>query len=524
MKRFFALIIIAALALCGCEKNTGGGIVASETTVVYGGVLNLSMNAAKTLNPLLADQETIRDALFTVYEPLIAVTAEHELKGVLAESWAFNSDCTMLTVKLKQGVLWHDGTPLTAKDVVYSVNTIKSEPDSFYSELIRYVSAAAEVDQYTVDFVLTRSYSQLIYSLYFPIIPLNAGDLTSAAVGTGPFMFESYNPGQNLNLIRFDGYREGNAGFDKIVFNIVKENVTAMSAFSSGVTNAVQGEICADEDMAFRGKYNVERSCGANFEYIGLNHLNPIFSSATVRSALSNAINREEIVLDGYGEGAEAANLPFHQMALSFSPSSALTDYNAAGAKESLFYDGWVDSGDGILSKDFSGDNGSYSGGENVRLSFSLLVNSENPRRVMAANLIAAQLGEAGFEVEVTEADFETYLSRIESGSFDAYVGGTEIGNLYDLEFLLGTDGNQNYFGYSSGYMDEALKNLSQASDDESFQNACAGVQEIFVREQPVAGLAFIDDTVILSKDIAGGTAALFNSPFGNVGKWFFVK
>ncbi len=520
MKRFLIFCIAAVLVLCSCEKSGDNGIVASETDVVYGGILNLSMLPDQTLNPLLAQEQTVRDALFAVYEPLIAVTAEHELKGVLAEEWSFNSDCTALTIELRKDVLWHDGRELTAKDVVYSVNTIKSRPDSCYAPLIRYVEAASETGSHSVKLTLSRSYSQLLYSLYFPIIPLAAGDLTSAAVGTGPFMFESYNPGQNLQLMRFEGYRGGDAGFDKVVFNIVKEKVTAASTFSTGVTNAAKGSILDSEDFAVRDKYKVERCGGSLFEYIGLNHSRPVFSSPTVRSALSGAVNREEIVLDGYAGAAVAANLPMHPMALGYSPSKALTDYNAAGAKESLFYDGWVDDGGAALSKELGGDEAA----ENVRLSFSLLVNSENPRRVMAANIIAAQLGEAGFEVNVTQADFETYKSRIESGDFDAYLGGTQIGNLYDLEFLLASGGEQNYFGYSSEYMDKALAALAAAPDSDSFYNSCAAVQEVFVREQPIVGIAFIDDSLVMSKDIAGGTAMLFNSPFGNVGKWFFVE
>lgn len=530
MKRLILILMAALLLLSGCQKN-GDDIVASETAVVYGGVLNLSMGFAETLNPLLVKDETVRDGLFAVYEPLIAVTGEQELKPVLADSWSFNDNCTSLTVRLKPGVLWHDGSAFTARDVVYSVNTIKSHKDSPYYQLLRYVSAAAEVDDYTVNFILTRSYSQLAYSLYFPIISVSAGDLTSSAIGTGPFMFESYSQGRDLNLIRFDGYREGAAGFDKVAFSVVRENITAATAFSTGVTNAVQGGILDRDEFAVHDRFDVRRACGADFEYIGLNHHRPVFSSATVRSALSSAINREEIISDGYGVMATAANLPFHPLSLSFAPSKTLTDFNIAAARESLFYDGWTDSsGDGVLSKEFVDyshvdEEGDVAEGRarDVRLEFSLLVNRENPRRVLAANIISSQLEEAGFRVRVQEVSFETYLERIKSGDFDAYIGGTEMGNLYDAEFLLSSKGEQNYFGYSADYMDKALEELS-AAYGESFDSACAVLQEVFVRDQPIVGLVFLDESLILAKNIAGGTTAQFHSPFGNVGKWFYIE
>lgn len=535
MKKTLSAILAAILAACallsGCEREVEDGIVASETAVVYGGVLNLSVGTADTLNPLLAGDKTLRDGLFAVYEPLIAVTADQELRPVLADSWSFNDDCTVLTVKLKKGLLWHDGSQVLARDVVYSVNTIKSDPDSPYATLLSPVSAATEADAYTVSFVLTRSYSQLPWSLYFPIIPLSAGDLTSTAIGTGPFVLESYTPGRSLTLARFEGYRDGNAGFDKVVLNFVRESITAASAFSTGGTNAVQGDIFEANDFAVRDKYETRRACGDRFEYIGLNHRRPIFASATVRSALSSAIDRRTLVSDSYGEAATAANLPFHPLSLSFTPSKGLTDFDIAAAREALFYDGWTDSsGDGVLSKDSvevtrtDEDGDSFTDRtENVRLEFALLVNSENPRRVTAANIAASQLRDAGFGVTVEELDFDSYLSRIRSGDFDAYMGGTELANLYDVEFLMGSGGEQNYFGYYSAYMDEALARLS-ASSGEAFTSACSLVQDVFSREQPLVGLAFLDESLILTKNIAGGTNPLFHSPFGNVGKWFFLE
>lgn len=533
MKRFLVILLALCLLTAGCKKNEGdrGDLLGTDTAVVYGGVLNLSMADTRTLNPLLARDETVRDGLFAVYEPLIAVTAEQELKPVLAESWEFNDNCTSLTVNLRRDVIWHDGTAFNARDVVYSFNTIKSDESGPYYDQLRYVSSVAELDNYTVNFILTRSYSQLLYSLFFPIIPLNGGDLTQTAVGTGPFMLESYNSGRELSLTRFDGYRDGAAGFDRVVFSLVREDINVASAFSTGVTNAVQGRIFDEYEFAIHDRFDVKRAAGSDFEYLGLNHRRPVFSSATVRSALSAAIDRNALISDGYGDSATAANLPFHPQSLSFTPSKSMTDYNLAAAEESLFYDGWTDSeGDGVLSKesldmsrlDEDGDlvEDSASG---VRLEFSLLVNSENPRRRLAADLIASQLGEVGFRVTVVSADFDDYLSRIRSGDYDAFIGGTEIGNLYDLEFLLSSDGGQNYFGYRSEYMDSALSGLSAATGD-AFGNACAAVQDVFIREQPVVGLVFIDETLIMSRDIAGGTTAMFHSPFGNVGKWFFVE
>ena len=71
--------------------------------------------------------------------------------------------------------------------------------------------------------------------------------------------------------------------------------------------------------------------------------------------------------------------------------------------------------------------------------------------------------------------------------------------------------------------MDGALEALS-ASYGEGFDSACADLQEVFVRDQPIVGLVFLDESLIMARNIAGGTSAQFHSPFGNIGKWFYVK
>ncbi len=529
MKRILACTLVLCLLLCGCKKEDDSKD--SDIQTVYGGVLNISMETTDTLDPLLAKHRTVRDCLFAVYEPLIAVNEKLELRGVLAEGWSFNGDCTALTVNLRRGVHWHDGSDFKAEDVIYSVEAIRRTPDSPYYDMLRYVSSVAKLDPYTVCFYLSRSYSQLTYSLYFPIISSGAGDLTTEAVGTGPFMFESYNPGRDLQLVRNDAYRDGEAGFDKISVNIVKEKVSAASSFSKGVSSALQGDIYFENDTSGLNKNTVSVACGGWYEYIGLNQHRPVFSSATVRGALSGAIDRNEIVSDGYVGACTATNLPMHPLAERFAPSRALTEYSLAAASESLFYDGWSDQGGEALVKstveysgvDEDGEAAAFTA-EDVSLDFSLLVNTENPRRLIVADIVASQLSKAGFKVNVVKADFDSYLERIESGDYDAYIGGTQLGNLYDLEFLLSQGGSQNYFGYASESMDKALEAVASAASDADFVSACTLVQEIFVRDQPVVGLAFLDESIVLSDNISGDTKPMYGSAFGNVKNWYFLK
>ena len=129
MKKILSLIfaILMVLNLCSCKDAERSE---NEDEVYEGekGVINLQMRDPDTLDVLLTGKQSVRDALLTVYEPLFNITETFTLESVLAEKYAFNENCTALTVKLKEGVLWHNNRTLCADDVIFTVEKIKTSP------------------------------------------------------------------------------------------------------------------------------------------------------------------------------------------------------------------------------------------------------------------------------------------------------------------------------------------------------------------------------------------------------------
>ena len=229
-----------------------------------------------------------------------------------------------------------------------------------------------------------------------------------------------------------------------------------------------------------------------------------------MRSAVSSAVDRASIVAECYGGSAMAANAPVHPAAQDISESSLLSQYSLADAAEMLFLEGYALDERAHILKNADGR----------VLSFELIVNEENHKRVETAKLLTSQLFAAGIEVRVSELPFEEYSERIKNGAYDAYLGGTLLNNIYDFEFLLSNDGKLNNYGYNGEYMQLALSALCSASGKDALSDAVFNFEEVFLREQPVCGIAFVMDSLLTADNVMGKLNPRMNAPYRNIWRW----
>ena len=122
--------------------------------------------------------------------------------------------------------------------------------------------------------------------------------------------------------------------------------------------------------------------------------------------------------------------------------------------------------------------------------------------------------------MNIKELPFDEYIEKIKSGSFDAYLGGTRLQNLYDYESLLSKDGALNNYGYSGEYMELALSALCSASGIDALGDALFNFEEVFLREQPVCGLVFRMGTLMTAENVMGKLMPQINAPYRNIWRW----
>ena len=507
-RKFYSLIaIIMALSMafsgCGDEEKPVPAVSSK-------GAITMQMRIPTTINPLMVENQSVKDALSLCYEPLLALNDKMEPEGVLATDVKVADDAMSAIVTLEPNAVWHDGVEFSSADVVYTINCLKGTPDSVYYECVENIESATAIDSKSLTLVFQRPYGQIEYSLYFPIIAAHVKEPDEKIVGTGPYKVEKYSEGISLELKKHDKWHGGNIICDKVNISLVRDSEVATSAFNSGSINAITGSFYDSENSALKNNARVTQYPSTQYEFIAFNHDFKMFSSAAVRTAVSRAINREQIVKEAYTDTACAANSPTHVVAEKTTVDSGGTQYSLSEAEEILFLEGYVkNESTGMLENE-----------DGESLSFTLLVNHENQARVKAAELLSSQLFLAGIEVKVRELNFQKYAEEITAGNYDAYLGGTTLANMYDFEFLLSEEAPMNTFGYVSEYMTAALSGIAAANNADKLGTALVNFEEVFLDEQPICGIVFKNDTLITAENVMGEIRPYPAFPYRSIHKW----
>ena len=504
--KYISLLLVLMLALSGC----GGKNEDNAQSKGSNKTITLQMRQLDSFNPLFVTHHSVRDAFSLCYEPLFSINNKIETEGILARNIEISDDCLSAIVTLKDSVLWHDGVKFTSADVIHTINLLKENPSSEYSQCVKYIESAEPIDPLSLRISLSRPYGQIAYSLTFPIVASHNSEPDTNMIGTGAYKLSKYTPATTLALTKNDKWHGGEAIYRGVDISIIRDNSAVTTAFNKGLIDAVTDKAYDTQNSTPKQNTRITIYPSMQYEYMATNHKRGVFASQTIRSAISSAIDRSAIVKNCYMGNAMEANAPIHPAAQDLAESSLLSQYNLSGANEMLFLEGYtLDEKTRLLI-----------GKDGKKLSFELLVNKENSERIKTAELLAQQLFAAGIEVKIKELPFEDYLKSIRSGNYDAYLGGTLLQNPYDYEALLSKDGELNNYGGGSDYMELALSALCSAPTGDSLSDAAFNFEEVFLREQPVCGLVFRSESLMTSQNVLGKLIPTINAPYRNIYRW----
>lgn len=299
------------------EDAGGGGVLVAAFDVGPGG-------CPECPNPLQAG------AGFTWFEKyfskLMLYTSDFSsLQGELAESWEVSEDGTQLTIKLRDGVTWHDGEPFTSADVKFTIETA-AHPDSasYIGAKFAGVTAIDTPDDLTVVLTLDKPNAALLDAFTFLVmLPEHAlrdiapADLATSdwwlsnPIGTGPFKWKAYEPGQYIELEAYDDYWRGRPKLDGIINRFFPEAGSSVIALRSG--DIAFTYLTLDEALALQGEdgFDVLEGPSQVLNYLGFDLTDPRFADQRVRQAFMYAIDRPVIVEQLYGAQATLANCAY---------------------------------------------------------------------------------------------------------------------------------------------------------------------------------------------------------------------
>ena len=329
-KKVLAALLAAAVA--GTTVMSGMTVFAAETegTKAEGGNITIAETAdPQNINPLYVVDQTSFDMMQALYSPFFEiVNGEMYYGNGLCESVTANDDASEFTLKLKDGLKWHDGQPITADDVVFTMQVLVDEkqnvPYSSYGYVNDKAVEAEKVDDLTVKLSLGSSSAGFLGGLsqvycipkhiYDGVENIGESDLNNEPVGSGPFKFEEYKSGEYYKVTKFDDYFD-DVNLDSITFKIVKDSSSANAALASGDLDARL--ISADDydNVSAYDNVNINTYNSGRVNAMFMNELNKDLQDVKVRQAIAYALNKEEFcqfafLSEDYAEPADSIFTP----------------------------------------------------------------------------------------------------------------------------------------------------------------------------------------------------------------------
>ena len=346
---FLSLVMVGAV-LCGCgggssQGDEGSNGVQNERKANNEIVVAIAQDLEDSLDPHASAAAGTREVLFNVYEGLVKTGPDGELIPAVAERYDISDDGLVYTFTLREGVKFHNGDPVTAEDVIYSIN--RCAGNSGDSALVSALSAIQDLkatDERTVTFRLEQPDMELIYFLTAAIIPQSSEGQTGFIPGTGPFQLVSRSPQENIIMERFDDYWGTPAKVSKVTYQIYEDSTALMMALKGGSVD-ICAHLTSAQTAQLGDDFTVAEGTMNLVQAVYLNNARAPFDNEKVRQAMSYAINRQEIMdimADGHGTAVGSSIYP--KLTKYFLPE--LVDYysyDPAKGKELLAEAGYPD-------------------------------------------------------------------------------------------------------------------------------------------------------------------------------------
>ncbi|MFQ3565484.1 MAG: peptide ABC transporter substrate-binding protein [Aggregatilineales bacterium] len=519
------------------------------------------------LNPLLAGLNPVdRDITSLIFEGLARTNAYGEPVPALAERWIISSDSLEYIVFLRDDVLWHDGTPFTAADVIYTMSILRSADFTGPEDLGAFwrTVETVQLSENAVRFRLTQPLGTFLDKLRIGILPEHALRGTTAEqldrhpfnlspIGTGPYQFESIGTqgGQirQVNLRPAPVYRqrpEGQAAqyaIDRFAFEIYDTFDAALQALQQGEASALAARSPAERRPLFMAAINsdleLHNALEATLGVLIFNWQNPrttYFRDQRVRVALETGLDRTAIIERTLANLALVADSPILPGSWAYQPNLPWADYDPAQARllleQALERLGSLpNDSQQVASEDEVGqEDATPVPTPTTYFQFTILT-PDDPALVSLAQEVAAQWSQINLTVTVAAADPVTYRARLESGQFDVALVEYSLGGSADPDVYPFWHQGQYPDGFNYGGADDRRVSelLERSRRDPYGINRVADYREfqrIFAERAIALPMYYPLFTYSTQPYVEGVQLGFIGSPsdrFRNIGDWHFT-
>lgn len=478
--------------------------------------IRLALTNYDTMNPLMTNNREVLNIDTLIFEPLFTVTKDYQLQPCLAKECSKTGD-RIYVVKTVNNVSWHDGTPFTAKDVKFTIDTLKNR-NSVYSYNVDKIESAEVVDATTIRITLYENIPFFEYNLIFPIMSSNyyyGEDFyssTKTPIGTGRYKITNIST-NSITLAKNERWKSSTKTeeikIENIKINLYSSMGEAYNSFKLGNVDILNTSNPNFQEYIGTIGFNKTDYPGRQFDFLSFNCEDPILQDKAVRQAISYAIDKSNIVSAIYSNQNSVAEYPLDYGNFLYTENNASSGYNAEQAKKVLEDNGW-DYSNNRWKKKIDGVN------KTLRLKIS--VDNENSSRVAVAELIEQQLEEIGIDITIEKVSNSKYNSHIDNKNYQILLTGVYTSYSPDLTYYFSTGNISNYLNED---MLDLLNNASILKETKQLKEVYKKIYNLYKEDVPFVGLYRNKNITISTQSLVGEIEPNNYTSFYGIEKWY---
>lgn len=463
---------------------------------------------------MLSNNKEVLNIDKLIFEPLITIDENYQTKLCLAIECSKTSP-TSYVIKVDNNKKWHDGSPLIAKDIQFTIDRLK-EGKSIYSYNVEKVTSVEILDASTIKINLSEEVPFFEYNLTFPILPNNyyLGEdfytSTKTPIGTGMFKITSMD-GSNITLSKNEKWwnkENTNSKIETIQIKLYSEMGELYNSFKLGNVDIFTTSNLNLEQYIGTIGYAKTEFKGREFDYLAFNCQDDILKNVEVRKALQYAIDKTNIVSSIYNNQYYVADFPLDYGNYLYNRESSSSGYNQEQAKNVLTNSGW----EYKYNRWQKTENYKTS-----KLNLTLTVNSSNSNRVAVAENIKAQLEQIGIKVTINKVSDSNYQKILENKNYQMILTGVYNSYSPDIVSFFGENNLQNY---SNEEMSQILTETKTITDSNLLKEKYKRIVEIYEQDEPFISLYRNKQTIVKSQNLAGEIVGNNYFSYYNLENW----
>jgi len=430
-----------------------------------------------------------------LFDPLVRSDANFNILPWLAESWEI-PDSTTYIFHLRRGVRFHNGQPLTARDVKWTFDSlvqgkIRSAKASTYAPVGR-IDAP---DDYTVVFRLKQPFSPLLWNVSgaMGIVPYGSGEeFNRRPIGSGPFRFISAQQDKNVIVARNGDYWATPAKLASVEFKVIPDATTRALELRKQSADIAINSLVADTVVTLKRDHDltVMEAPGTIYAYIALNLRDPILKDVRVRRAIAYAIDVQPFIHYLLRDEARAAHSVLPPQHWAYDGDVARYPHDPERARQLL-------------------DAAGYHPVNGIRFHITMKTSTEESTRLLAA-VLQQQLREVGIALDIRTFEFATFFADVSKGAYQMHslrwIGGNQdpdiFENIFDSASFPPKRANRTF--YSNPRVDELIREGRSTLDQQKRKAVYAEIQQILAQDLPYINLWYLDNVLVHTKRVRG--------------------